>query len=230
MSKSRWTQLRRQVTACEKCPRLREHCRKVATEKRKAYLEDDYWGRPVPNFGSPPAELLVVGLAPGAHGANRTGRMFTGDRSGQWLYRALHQAGFANQSESRDANDSLSLINCAITNICRCAPPGNQPLKEELHNCRPFFTETLNLTRPKVILALGGLAWKATYAQLIELAWLEPIKPRPKFAHGAEVELLKHRYLLGSYHPSQQNTFTGKLTTKMLDDVLKKANQKINRR
>ncbi len=173
-------------------------------------------------------DLLLVGLAPGAHGANRTGRMFTGDRSGQWLYRALHVAGFATQPEAVDVNDGLKLINCSITNICRCAPPGNKPLTEELKNCRPFFNETIKLSQPRVILALGGFAWKATLNELLELGWLKPIKPRPKFGHNASVELSEGRWLLGSYHPSQQNTFTGKLTRSMLDDVFSKARKLIS--
>jgi uracil-DNA glycosylase family 4 len=154
--------------------------------------------------------------------------MFTGDRSGQWLYRALHKAGFANQPESLDAADGLELINCTITNICRCAPPGNKPLPEELSNCQPFFAETLTLCQSRVIVALGGLAWRATLVQLMESGWLGPVKPRPKFTHGALVELSEGRWLLGSYHPSQQNTFTGKLTRKMLDDVFRKAKNLIS--
>lgn len=228
MSRSKWSQLDRRVERCKKCPRLRQYCEKVAVEKRKAYLDHNYWGRPVPNFGSAKVDLLVVGLAPGAHGANRTGRMFSGDRSGEWLYRALHKAGFANQPESIDANDGLELTNCTITNICRCAPPGNKPLPEELRNCQPFFVETLTLCQSRVIVALGGLAWRATLVQLMDIGWMEPVKPRPKFAHGATVELSSDRWLLGSYHPSQQNTFTGKLTRKMLDDVIRKAKNLIN--
>ena len=228
MSKSRWSQLDRRVIQCNRCKRLRRHCEKVAVEKRKAYLDDDYWGRPVPNFGSPKADLLIVGLAPAAHGANRTGRMFTGDRSGEWLYRALHNAGFATQPESTDVNDGLELINCTITSICRCAPPANKPLTEELDNCQPFLAETFELCQPQVIVTLGGLAWRSTIIQLVESEWMRVVRPRPKFSHGALVEIKNGRWLLGSYHPSQQNTFTGRLTRKMLDDIFIRANRLID--
>ena len=228
MSADRLGDLVADITTCRACPRLVEWREEVAREKRASYANDDYWGRGVPGFGDPKAKLMVVGLAPAAHGANRTGRMFTGDRSGEWLYRALHEAGFANQPESLDATDGLELINCTITNICRCAPPGNKPLPEELSNCQPFFAETLKLCQSRVIVALGGLAWRATLVQLMESGWIGAIKPRPKFTHGALVELSKDRWLLGSYHPSQQNTFTGKLTRKMLDDVFRKAKKLIS--
>lgn len=227
MSQRRWSKLRKQVIACEKCPRLVEHCREVAKVKRRAYLDCDYWGKPVPNFGSQGSSLLVVGLAPGAHGANRTGRMFTGDRSGEWLYRALHVAGFASQAEATDLNDGLELIDCAITNICRCAPPGNKPEKEELARCQPFLEETFELCQPIVILALGSLAWNATMLMAKEMGWFEIPRPRPKFGHGATVELQPQRWLIASYHPSQQNTFTGKLTRRMLNSVMRKARNRI---
>ncbi len=225
MSKTRWARLNRRIEACETCTRLRAYCAQVALQKRKSYRDQDYWGRPVPNFGAPDAKLLVVGLAPGAHGANRTGRMFTGDRSGDWLYRALFRAGFANQPESTTRQDGLKLLNCVITNICRCAPPDNRPLGEEIEACRPFLQETLELCRPKVIVALGGLAWNATIKLLIECEQIEPIKPRPKFGHGVAIQLADKKWLLGSYHPSQQNTFTGRLTEPMLDEVFSKAKQ-----
>lgn len=219
MSKARWNRLAVQVKRCTRCPRLREHCRTVASVKRKAYLDHQYWGKPVVNFGAPNVDLLIVGLAPGAHGANRTGRMFTGDRSGDWLYRALHRAGFANQSESVSRTDGLELQNATITNICRCAPPDNKPTSEELAHCSSYFQETIQLCDPIVVLALGSLAWNATIRQLIDQGWLEAPKRRPKFSHGETVKLNDGRWLIGSYHPSQQNTFTGRLTEPMLDSV-----------
>jgi uracil-DNA glycosylase family 4 len=153
--------------------------------------------------------------------------MFTGDRSGDWLYRALHRAGFANQKVSTDCNDGLKLINCAITNICRCAPPDNKPARDELENCSPYFTQTIELCQPRVIVALGGLAWKATLSQLFAMSWSEPIRPLPKFSHGSSVRLKNQRWLIGSYHPSQQNTFTGRLTEPMLDQIFRKSKKLI---
>ena len=215
------------VKRCEHCPRLIDHCRSVAVVKRKAYQNEKYWGKPVPNFGNPNVGLLVVGLAPGAHGANRTGRMFTGDRSGQWLFKAMHRAGFASQAVSESRKDGLELIDSAITNICRCAPPGNKPERQELENCQPFFQQTLELSDPIVILALGSLAWKATIEQLIELGFYDRPKKRPPFAHGESVKLKSNRWLLGSYHVSQQNTFTGRLTEPMLNSVFSTAKKRI---
>ncbi len=156
--------------------------------------------------------------------------MFTGDRSGDWLYRALHRAGFANQPKSESRRDGLELIDTTVTNICRCAPPDNKPTREELSNCRPFFSETLQLCNPIVVLALGALAWKATVREVIELGWLGPLATSPGFFHGAAVKLNNHRWLLGSYHPSQQNTFTGRLTEPMLDDVFQSARKLIKQR
>ena len=213
------------MTACEACDRLISHCRQVACQKRRAYADQDYWGRPVPNFGSSRASLLIVGLAPGAHGANRTGRMFTGDRSGDWLFRALCKSGFANQQESTCRSDGLRLSDCAITAVCHCAPPDNKPTADEIHRCQPFLDETINLIRPQVFLALGGLAWKAVARYAIHQQWLAG--SQPSFSHGSVVELKiprrrKRCWLVGSYHPSQQNTFTGRLTEQMLDDVFVK--------
>ena len=218
-----WKSLNRRIEKCRSCPRLIDHCAEVARTKRRAYQDEKYWGGPVPNFGDPTARLLIIGLAPGAHGANRTGRMFTGDRSGDWLYRALHKAGFANQSSSTDRNDGLTLHDCAITAVCQCAPPGNKPTPEEVEHCRPFLTSTIGVLPVRVFLALGQLAWKATldYAFSVELI----DGKRPKFGHGTETELTDGRILLGSYHPSQQNTFTGRLTEEMLDDVFSRAKQ-----
>jgi uracil-DNA glycosylase family 4 len=173
----------------------------MAATKRRAFLDWQYWGRPVPNFGDPTARLLIVGLAPAAHGANRTGRMF--------------------QARSQSRDDGLVLIDCAITAVCHCAPPENKPTPQEISNCRPWFVETIDMLPVRVFLALGQIAWKATLDQIIERGWYEG--RRPKFAHGAQVALGDHRWLLASYHPSQQNTFTGKLTQSMFDGVFRKA-------
>ena len=223
LSKARWNRLAAEVKRCRKCPRLVEHCLNIATVKRKAYRDQKYWGKPVVNLGTPKAGLLIVGLAPGAHGANRTGQMFTGDRSGQWLFRALHRAGFANQPYTESRRDGLELHDAVVTNICRCAPPDNKPDKDELENCRPFFEQTLRLCEPLVLLALGSMAWKATIPEVVQLGWLDAPKKRPKFSHGEAVKLKAGRWLLGSYHPSQQNTFTGRLTEPMLDAVFQQA-------
>ena len=212
-----WASLNRQITACEQCPRLRAHCQHIAEQKRRAFLDWDYWGKPVANLGDPRARLLIVGLAPAAHGANRTGRMFTGDRSGDWLFRALHKAGFANQPHATDRKDGLKLTNCAITAVCHCAPPDNKPDREELAHCRDWLTQTIDVVQPKAFLALGQIAWKATLDHLIERGWWEG--RRPKFGHAAKFPLTEDRWLLGSYHPSQQNTFTGRLTEPMFDAV-----------
>jgi uracil-DNA glycosylase family 4 len=213
----RWSRLNSQVVACAKCPRLREYCEGVAKVKRRAYLNWDYWGKPVPNFGDPTARLLIVGLAPAAHGANRTGRLFTGDRSGDWLYRALHKAGFANRPDATSVDDALTLYDCAITAVCHCAPPDNKPTSGELAQCRLWLERTLDLVRPRVLLALGQIAWNETVSHLVRRGWLAG--KRPKFRHGALTPLVQERWLAGSYHPSQQNTFTGRLTEPMFDEV-----------
>ena len=219
-----WKDLNREVVNCQRCPRLIRHCETVAREKRRAYRNEDYWGKPVPNFGSSRRRILIVGLAPGAHGANRTGRMFTGDRSGDWLYRALYRAKLASQPQATSRNDGLQLKDCTITGVCHCAPPDNKPTADEIANCRPWLQETVRLCRPKVLVALGGLAWNQSLRFAEESGWLN-VKPRPKFAHDAVVSMAGGRYLLGSYHPSQQNTFTGRLTEPMLDDVFERARQ-----
>lgn len=209
--------LNRKIVACESCPRLREYCRAVGQEKRRAYTDWHYWAKPVPNFGQSAARLLIVGLAPAAHGANRTGRMFTGDKSGEWLYRALHKAGFANRLHSEDVNDGLTLHDCAITAVCHCAPPDNKPTIEEIANCRPWLAETIDQVQPRVFLALGQIAWRTVVAEARRRTWHAGRIPR--FGHGAATQLHDGRWLVGSYHPSQQNTFTGKLTEPMFDAV-----------
>ena len=218
-----WQKLQRRIVRCRKCDRLREHCKSIAETKRKAYRDQKYWGKPVPNFGTLPASLLVLGLAPGAHGANRTGRMFTGDRSGDWLYAALHKAGFANQPTSTDRDDGLELIDAVISNVCLCAPPGNKPTREEVANCQPFLLETFSQVKPKVVLALGRLAWSETMRLAKASEWLaEGSATAPKFSHGAEFQFGNKVWLVGSYHPSQQNTFTGRLTEPMFNAVFRR--------
>ena len=206
-----------EVVGCRACPRLVDWREEVARTKRAAYAGEDYWGRPVPGFGDPEARLLVVGLAPAAHGANRTGRMFTGDRSGEWLYRALWRAGFANQAEAVHAADGLRLTGAWVTSPVKCAPPANKPTGEEFAACRGFFeAELAALAQVRVVVALGGLACGA-----VARHW--DLRPRPRFAHGLEVPLGGDRTLLCCYHVSQQNTFTGRLTEDMLDAVFDRA-------
>lgn len=218
-----WASLQRKIVACERCPRLRAYCRKVAVVKKRAFAEWDYWARPIPNLGEAPAGLLIVGLAPAAHGANRTGRMFTGDNSGNWLFRALHKAGFANQPAAEHRDDGLALIGCTITAVAHCAPPDNKPTNEEIANCREWLIETIDLVQPRVLLALGQIAWRAAIDEARRRGWHKG--KLPKFGHGALHPLAGGRWLLASYHPSQQNTFTGKLTEPMLDAVFAEARQ-----
>ena len=188
----------------------------MAADKRAAFSDEEYWGRPVPGFGDPQARVVVLGLAPAAHGANRTGRMFTGDRSGDFLYAALHRAGFANQPMSRRRGDGLALADCYVTAPVRCAPPANKPTPAERDRCAAYLDAELALLPARVVVALGGFAWDAA------LAHLGPVRPKPRFSHGAEVAL-GDVSLLGCYHVSQQNTFTGRLTPAMLDGVLTRA-------
>lgn len=209
------------VADCRACPRLVAWREQVARERRAAYADEDYWGRPVPGFGDPDADVLVVGLAPAAHGANRTGRMFTGDRSGDWLFAALHRAGFAAHSTSTSRDDGQRLDGVRVTSAVHCAPPGNAPTPAERDTCAPWLVREIALCRPRVIVALGGFAWTALLRDL-PAAGIDVPAPRPKFGHGAEAHL-GGLWLLGSYHPSQQNTFTGRLTPSMLDDVLGRA-------
>ena len=225
----RWLRLEREIVACELCPRLIAHCRAVARTRRRAYQGEEYWGRPVPGFGDRTARILVLGLAPAAHGANRTGRMFTGDRSGEWLYAALHHAGLANRAASVHRDDGLALSGAFISAACRCAPPGNRPTREELERCAPFLDHEIELLdRLRVVVALGRIAWDAALARAARVG--KPPRPRPKFAHGAETRLAiggsgTPLWLVGSYHPSQQNTFTGRLTRPMLEAVFLRAVQ-----
>ncbi|MDX1691330.1 MAG: uracil-DNA glycosylase [Acidimicrobiia bacterium] len=214
--------LESRVTSCRACPRLVEWRERVAEEKRAAYRDDDYWGRPVPGFGDPRARILVVGLAPAAHGANRTGRMFTGDRSGDWLYRAMHRAGLASQPASEHRGDGLSLTGAFVTAGVRCAPPANKPTAAERDTCRPYLEEELDLLSDvAVIVPLGGFAFDLV-VRLLRDRGVDVPSPRPRFGHGAEV-VLGDRVLVASYHPSQQNTFTGRLTEEMLDAVFSRA-------
>jgi uracil-DNA glycosylase family 4 len=214
--------LDQRIIACRRCPRLIRHIKQIARERRRAYANEVYWGQPVPNFGPARARVLIVGLAPAAHGANRTGRVFTGDRSGEWLYRALYRAGLSSQAEATSRNDGLRLLNCAITAVCHCAPPQNLPTPDEIGNCRPWLEQTITSMRPRVIVALGGIAWRQTIQLLKTLEWVNGMR-MPPFSHGAHAELRSDRHLLGSYHPSQQNTFTGKLTEPMLDALFARA-------
>jgi len=217
------TVLHEKVTHCRRCPRLVEWRERVAREKRAAFSRETYWGRPVPGFGDPEARLLVVGLAPAAHGANRTGRMFTGDRSGDWLYGALFQAGFANQAESTGRDDGLTLEDCYITAAVRCAPPGNKPTPGERDSCRPFLEAELDLLKGvRVMVALGRFAYHQLWRILQDRGEALP-RPRVPFGHGVEVEVRRGLTLLGSYHPSQQNTFTGTLTQEMFVAVWSRA-------
>ncbi len=211
------------VAACRACPRLVAWREQIARERRRAYRDEAYWGRGVPGFGDPAARVVLLGLAPGAHGANRTGRMFTGDASGDFLYAALHRAGLASQGTSRSRDDGLALRGAFITNACRCAPPGNRPAPDELARCAAFLAGELAALRDtRVIVALGAIAWDAAVAHLSLSRGPVP-RPRPRFGHGAELPLAGAPVLLGSYHPSRQNTQTGRLTAAMLDAVLARA-------
>lgn len=215
--------LQAHITACARCPRLVEWRERTAQEKRAAYRDEQYWGRPVPAFGDAGGRIFVVGLAPAAHGANRTGRMFTGDRSGDWLYRALHRAGFANQPESVRRDDGLHLTDVFVSAAVRCAPPANKPTLQERDACRPWLEAELDLMpQVRVLVTLGSFAWSQTLGLLKERGHAVPT-PRPRFGHYAEVLLDNGLVVLGSYHPSQQNTFTGTLTEPMFDAVWARA-------
>ena len=214
--------LRGEIVSCTRCPRLVEWRERAARERPKRYVGWEYWARPLPGLGDPRARLLIVGLAPAAHGGNRTGRIFTGDRSGDWLFRSLYRAGFASQPESVSRDDGLRLSGCYVAAVNRCAPPGNRPTPEERDTCLPYLVRELELlTEVRVIVALGSYAWDGVLLALRALG-VEIPRPKPRFGHGVEVQVGPYR-LLGSYHPSQQNTFTGKLTEKMFDAVFERA-------
>lgn len=216
-----WKQLDAEIIACERCPRLRQYCLQVAAVKKAAHLAEDYWGRPAPNFGDPRATILIIGLAPAAHGANRTGRLFTGDKSGDYLYRALHAVGLANQPTAVSRHDGLKLIDCAITDVCHCAPPENKPTPTEIANCREWMTRTIDILPVRVFVPLGLIAWQAVVRDLQARGTVTG--KQPKFGHAAVARLADGRHLLGCYHPSQRNTFTGRLTHAMLVDVFRTA-------
>ena len=213
------------VSRCRRCPRLVAWREQVARERRAAFADEEYWGRPLPGFGDPAARVLLLGLAPAAHGANRTGRVFTGDRSGDFLFAALWRTGFANQPTSRTRDDGLALSDAWITAAVRCAPPANRPTPDERDRCLPWgVAEMRLLSEVRVIVCLGAFAWDAALRLTAALAepGVAPLRPRPRFGHGAELAGERYR-LIGCYHPSQQNTFTGKLTEPMIDAVLERA-------
>jgi uracil-DNA glycosylase family 4 len=213
--------VQREVIACTRCPNLTAYCRQVAEEKRRMYRDCEYWGKPLPSFGDPQAQLLIIGLAPAAHGGNRTGRMFTGDRSGDFLYRGLYEAEFANQPISKDRSDGLELRNCYITAALRCAPPKNKPRPEELRNCQPYLKKELAiLSRVRAVLVLGRIAFDA-YLRSLDKGEEFPRRSAVAFSHGASFTLSPNLpRLFCCYHPSQQNTLTGRLTPQMLQQVL----------
>jgi uracil-DNA glycosylase family 4 len=216
--------LARRVVECRRCPRLVAWREQVAQEKRSAFRDDEYWGRPITGFGDARARIIIVGLAPAAHGGNRTGRVFTGDRSGDFLFAALHRAGLANQPTSIHRNDGLKLHDCYITACVRCAPPNNRPTPEERDTCLEYLQAELPLLRrARIVLCLGGFAWDGVLRVLRVIGHVP--ERRPVFGHGAEAEVGPYR-LLGCYHPSQQNTFTGRLTERMLDRMLRRAKER----
>jgi uracil-DNA glycosylase family 4 len=225
--KKAWGDLNAEIVRCELCPRLVDYRQAVARKKRRAYQDWDYWAKPVPGFGDHNARILVVGLAPGAHGSNRTGRMFTGDASGDFLFAALHRAGFANQPTSRRRDDGLTLYDVFISASARCVPPGNKPTRQEMLNCRPYLLREMALLEDlQGLVALGQIA----FGQILEIfADRMNLKPKPKFSHTASYELGEDLpWLLASYHPSQQNTQTGRLTAQMFDEIWEKAKGMLN--
>jgi len=220
--------LQKEIIACTKCPRLVAWREKIAEEKVRRFAHETYWGKPIPSFGDPKAELLIVGLAPAAHGGNRTGRMFTGDRSGDWLFRALYKFDFANQPTSTDGNDGLVLKGCYITAALHCAPPQNKPTAEEKSKCLPYLYNEIQLLKSvQVVIALGKIGFDTVTTTYQDLG-LTDFKKRPVFEHAGETELNSKLTLVASYHPSQQNTFTGRLTEPMFDAVFNKARKIIN--
>jgi len=221
MKDDRIPELNQKIISCRLCLRLVKWRERVAADKVARYRNEKYWGKPVTGFGDPNARLLIVGLAPAAHGANRTGRMFTGDRSGEWLYGTLHKFKFANKPISLSANDNLRLTDCYITAVVRCAPPGNKPTKDEIENCQRYLLDEIKiLKKVGVIVALGKIAFDRTIDSIEKLS-IKHFDRRPKFAHGAKYRINTNLTLIASYHPSQQNTFTGKLTHKMFDEIFR---------
>lgn len=217
--------LNARVIACRRCERLRTYCEEVARTRRRAYLDHEYWGKPVPSFGDPDPKVVIVGLAPGAHGSNRTGRPFTGDGSGNFLYPVLYEAGFASQPNATGIDDGMSLHDLWITSVVRCAPPGNKPLPEELVNCAPFLDEEIAaLTNLRVIVCLGKIGFDGVTQHLLRTGKITS-RSKLKFAHGAEYKLPNGLTLLASYHPSLQNTNTGKLTKAMFFAIFRRARQ-----
>lgn len=222
--------MHRHIEQCRLCPRLVRWREEVAAEKTKRFSDWTYWGKPVPGFGDPHAEAVIVGLAPAAHGANRTGRMFTGDESGKWLYRALYKSGFANRQISEHANDGMKLANCYITAAARCAPPQNKLLPIELHNCRQFLIQEFQLLKNcRVIVGLGKIGFDTAFEVIRSLKKTE-LTRKPHFSHGVVVSLSSSLSLIGSYHPSQQNTFTGRLTEPMFDSIFRKVRKELKAR
>jgi uracil-DNA glycosylase family 4 len=229
-SSAMWSRLQHEITECVACPRLVAYRERVAKEKRRQFRDERYWGRPLPAFGDPNARLVIIGLAPAAHGGNRTGRMFTGDSSGLWLARALHQSGFASQPTSERANDGLTLHDALITAAVRCAPPDNKPTPTEFAACRSYLIRELRLLKQvDVVVALGKLAFDAYLAARSDMGCATP-KPRPAFAHGARYLLSEGVTLIASYHPSRQNTQTGRLTATRLSSVFRTARRVLNQR
>jgi uracil-DNA glycosylase len=222
-AKETFESLEQRITMCRRCPRLVAWRERVAREKVRRFQDQHYWGRPVPAFGALDGRLVIVGLAPAAHGGNRTGRIFTGDRSGDWLYASLHRFGFANQPDSRHRDDGLELPDCLVTAAVRCAPPDNKPLPEEYANCRPYLCQELSLDPAiRVVVALGQIAFRSFLRAWRDIGREVPV-PAPQFGHGLEYALSTGQTLIASYHPSQQNTSTGKLTRDMLDAVFGRA-------
>lgn len=221
MTRGALTVIQADVVDCRACPRLVDWCEEVAREKVARFSDQEYWGRPVPGFGDPEARVLILGLAPAAHGGNRTGRIFTGDRSGDFLFASLHRTGFANRSTSVARGDGLCLTGAYVSAVNRCAPPANKPLPEERDRCLPFLErEIAALEELAVIVALGAYAWDGALRALGALG--HPARPKPRFGHGAEANVGPYA-VMGCFHPSQQNTFTGKLTPAMLDDIMRRA-------
>lgn len=216
-----------EILECRRCERLVQYREQIARDKVRRFRDWEYWGKPVPSLGELDARLFVIGLAPAAHGGNRTGRVFTGDRSGDWLYRAMHRFGFANQPQSIDANDGLRLIDSYVTAAVHCAPPDNKPLPEEFANCRSYLLDELKQLRSvRVVVPLGSIGFKSYFAARKELGWKNP-SPLPPFGHGVSAILEDGVMVISSYHPSQQNTQTGRLTEAMLDDVFRQAREHI---